>query len=114
MAKGKRNTIISISIASILILSAYIYSLHNPEKIELEGAIKGVILGKKTAIVIINTTEGEEKRFDCYLTWGIVLLAHSNEYKIYRFILTKSKEDRYYNLQYEEIKGDGKNGGNIV
>jgi len=113
MDKGKRNTIISISIASILILSAYIYSLHNSEKIELEGVIKGVILGKKTAIVIINTTEGEEKRVDCYLTWGIVLLAHSNEDKIYRFIITKSKEDRYYNLQYEEIKG-GKNGGNIV
>ncbi|MCD6331151.1 MAG: hypothetical protein J7L80_03000 [Thermoplasmata archaeon] len=104
MTKGNRNIIISVLVASVLILSAYIYSLYKPEKIELEGTIKDIILGKETAIVIINTTSGKEEIFECYLTWGIVLLAYSNEDKTYRFILTKSKDDRYYNLRYEEVK----------
>ena len=96
--------IAGILVASVLFSSIYVYNIYKPEDIYLEGTVAHVYLWSDTADVIINTTDGEERIFNCHLIWGIVLLAYSNESQIYRFHLTKSKSDKYYHLYYEEVE----------
>ena len=97
--------IVGVAILFLIVggLSVFYY-LYVPEDIYLEGTVAHVYLWSDTADVIINTTDGEERIFNCHLTWGIVLLAYSNESQIYRFHLTKSKSDKYYHLYYEEVE----------
>lgn len=101
---NKKIIVLVAIIVAIMVTSLYLYDIYKPEKVHLEGTVAGLLIKRDTALIIINTTDGEEKGFDCYLTWNIVLLQYSNESQIYHFYLTKPKSDNYYHLRYTEVE----------
>ena len=103
--KFKTIVFLGILASSVFIPTmCLLYDTYNPEKIHLEGTVAGLLIKRDTALIVINTTSGEEMGFECYLTWNIVLLQYSNESQMYHFYLTKSKSDNYYHLRYMEVE----------
>ena len=103
--KFKTIVFLGILFSSAFLPTMYLlYDICTPEKIHLEGTVAGLLIKRDTALIVINTTSGEEMGFECYLTWNIVLLQYSNESQIYHFYLTKPKSDNYYYLRYMEVE----------